>query len=82
MIMTVAEPLLLVVAFFIAWDYCQPAPLLVSLRDPEKTPVTLEDQRTAEWLAAIRPPILAPHTGHRAKRKAETGYTPRHYSRD
>lgn len=82
------EPLIIVAAFWVAWDYRQPAPLLPLRRSAPLAPVTLEEQRTAEWLASIRPPVLAPHAGGRgkpggylARRKAATEYTPRHYTR-
>jgi hypothetical protein len=87
-LLNIAEPLLITLAFLIAWDYCQSAPLLPVLRRSEMTPVTLEDQRTAEWLTALRPAALAPHTGTRgrprnqARRQSKSEYTPRHYSKD
>jgi len=84
--LNIAESLLIVVAFLIAWDYTQPEPLLWP--GPDLVPVTLEDQRTAEWLTALRPAALAPHTGTRgrprnqARRQSKSEYTPRHYSKD
>jgi hypothetical protein len=84
-VLNIAEPLLIFVAFLIAWDYRQPEPLLWP--GPDMVPVTLEEQRTEEWLAKITPPVLGPNTGTRAKprnqarRQSENGYTPRHYTR-
>jgi hypothetical protein len=81
------DPLLIVTAFWLAWDYRQPAPLLPFDR-AALTPVTLEDQRTVDWLAGLRTGLLAPNPGTRAKsgylarRKTDSGHQPRQYTRD
>jgi hypothetical protein len=81
------EPLLFAAAFWVAWDYRRPEPLLPVFRR-DMAPVTLEDQRTIEWLASVRPPVLAPHAGTRARpgylarRREGSEYTPRHYGRE
>jgi hypothetical protein len=83
------EPLLFAAAFWVAWDYRRPEPLLPALRRA-LAPVTLEDQRTIDWLASVRLPSLPantgtrarPRTGYLARRRAGSKYTPRHYARE
>lgn len=77
--MEINEALLLLVAFVVAWDYRQPQPLLWA--GPDLAPVTLEDERTIEWLAAIRPPVFGPNPGNRAKRRGSNGNDPGQYTR-
>jgi len=78
---SIVEPLLIAAAFWVAWDYRRPVPLLPLLRRSDLVPVTLEDQRTVEWLA-----LLAPHPGtrgrHSAWRRGTSDYTARHYTKD
>jgi hypothetical protein len=60
------EPLLIVAAFALAYDYRRPDPLLFGRVELIPVP-TLEERRAEEWLAQIRVGPLAPHTGSRAK---------------
>lgn len=82
------EPLLLVVAFALAWDYRRPDPLLFGR--VELTPVaTLEERNAEQWLAQIRVGPLARNTGsrvksgrHAADRRSYNPFTANHYSRN
>jgi hypothetical protein len=78
-------PLTIVTAFWLAWDYRQPQPLLLP-GSQTLAPVTLEDQRTIEWVARLRAPHtgtrVKPKTGYLARRKTDNSYQARHYTRD
>jgi hypothetical protein len=84
--LSIYEAVLAVTAFWLAWEYCRAESVIWP--DELAAPVTLEEQRAAEWLTALRPAVLAPHTGTRvrtsgyfARRRASSEYPSDHYTR-
>jgi len=70
-----AAAVALAAAFWVCWRYRTTGQLLYQSRE-ELRPVTLQDQQTIEWIAALR----APHTGRHVSTGRHRGAPADRYS--